>query len=122
MGFNYTYRDFPEELSRYYTYMSDADVVLQDFKRMMLTEKGDFIDNPDYGLSMERYKYEFMDDDLTEFVDMELREGVAAFMADDIIIQNISATSNVDNYEFAVTVELYLINFDVTRTLTVPYK
>lgn len=117
------YRDFPNILSKTNSaYVYDADVVRQNLERLLTTEKGSVIDNPEYGIELQRYLYDPMVAETDTFIEMEIERVVDLWMSDQVTLRSVNVNTQPDQHSITVSLVVYMIEFDKEMTFQVPYE
>ena len=106
---------FPYQRDRYAV---DVDAIRQSLIRLLMTNKGDLIDEPEYGISLRDYLYEPITDHTKVFISMAIEREVRRW-EDRVELQGIVVETDVDNYSFVVKLTVYIPEFDQYLNLEV---
>ncbi len=115
------YIDFPLRLDKGAVFVYDADVVKEEIERLLITEKGEVLDEPDYGVSLKRYLYEPLNDSNIPFVEMDVRTSINKWMGDRVTLNGVKVDIDADDYSFIIYLDIYLNEFDKQLIIGVPY-
>lgn len=105
------YIDIPYNLVTGATLVTDADMLLQKLRLLLLTEPTEFIDIPTWGTPLRQYLYEIMGMN-DEFIRMAVRSSLQTWMYGQIKINSITIQSNTEEQSISIIMDLYLIEFD----------
>lgn len=102
------YKDFSNNLNG--DYVLDESVVAESVLRVLMTNKGQFINKPSYGSNINSFLYESFNDDTKVFIEMEVRNVLKEWVPE-VEIRGIDVEYDGD-VGFVIKVSLYFKEFD----------
>lgn len=116
------YTDLPQFLEVQRALQFDEEKLKQDIRRLLLTAKGEFIDQPTYGTNIKNYIYEPLTDGTATFVDMDIRKAFSEWLPDTIILTGLKVRVDVDSHTLSVDMAIYLQDFNKQVLFNLPLK
>lgn len=106
-----TYKDYPNKLKVPAAYVYDADAIRESVERLLLTERGSLMDQPEYGCGLPSYKYELITSSTKVFMEMDIKDSLARWEPR-VEFRGAKIDVNEDEGTITIAVAIYIPEFD----------
>lgn len=105
------YKDFPIELTAENLQLSDAEVIVQNLKRLLTTELGTVLDDKLDGTELDHYLYELMEESTAGFIELEV---YSCILRNEPRVTQLSVEVKTDlsNQRYIIYIKAYIEEFD----------
>lgn len=94
------------------------DQIKANLINYMLTNNGERVFNPNFGLDLRNYVFENTVDLTTEEIEFKIQEGIASFFPQ-VTIESLQVASSPDTNQISITVIYSIPSFGVNDTITI---
>lgn len=99
---------------------STKDQIKSNLINLVLTNKGERVFNPEFGMDLRKLLFEGMTDDITPIIQNLITSNINMFIPD-VIVNNINIIQNRDNNSISITVEYSLRISGTSDQITVEF-
>jgi len=106
------YRDYSNRPRSDRVAVADADVIQEHIVRLLGTNRGELLDNPDYGCNLRSFLYETMSPEIGAFIQMEVSHAISIW--EPRVRVKAVGVRVLDAHSLIVGISCYIPEFDKT--------
>lgn len=107
------YTDIPSIPSTNQQVVTDSNAIKESIERLLLTDPGSLVDNPDYGCGLRKYLFDPVTKSTINFIVMEVFRSLLTWEPR-VSPKEIKVVPTVNSDGFTIFVTAYIAEFDTT--------